>query len=172
MSDGPDKLAAWIKTHWKEWLRQPVGPTPTLTALGGLTFFACLQGQEDLLKYGGTALGALFGYGTSVLITDVIEDKSVGKFFDEYANDFVNHTMTSLIVVSGTTFVTLLIFQIFGGEILDLIPGVDVISIGFELAVGLTLGFVFLPWWVKLINEFSWLEWFSPLHWFNKIFGL
>lgn len=172
MGDQPDKLAEWIKTHWKDWSRATVGPIPTFTALGGLTFFACLQGQGDLLKYGGTAGGALLGYGVSVLITDMVNDQGLGKFLDQYADDFVNHTMTSLIVVGGTTFVTLLIFQIFGGEILDLIPGVDVISIGLELAIGLSLGLVFLPWWVKLINEFDWLKYLSPLWWFNHIFGL
>lgn len=143
----PNELAVrWLETHWVSWYKNDplTGPLTTFTVAGGLLTYVLVRNQHgNLVVYVLTGIGATFGYAVAYVITASLEDwPGVGHVLHSYGKIF---TKEPAFAIGWTAAVTLLgtgILQIFGGEILDFIPGVNVIDIGFEVALSMFLGLV------------------------------
>jgi len=150
------RAVEWIKRHWKTWQVQGgvFGPLTTFTTAGGLITYALVYGQHDkMVVAGSTAIGATLGYFTADFISQMVNGTDAGWLADQYGQCFTEYPFLSAVYVAGTGLVGLIIFQIFGGEIIDFIPGVDGLAIGMELAVGFGAGIVSLPLAITMFQK-------------------
>ncbi len=176
MGNSPTSLPAWaqwIETNWSTWETLSPGPDPTFAVGGGLLFFFLLQGHDDILKYGGTAIGTFAGYAVADGISTIISDPTYNGYFAIYMNDFTKNPAESMLWITGVGFVTVLLVQIFGGEIIDValaaVPWLAVDSIGVELAFGLLMGLASLPTGILFFKACSFMMKLNPLYWILKI---
>ena len=161
MSVNPNQKAAeWIEKHWTAWQKNGgvFGPLTTFTAGFGLLTYALTTGQHSkAVVFISTSIGAGIGLLSAELIGDVVSGNGpVGGILQEYGQVLVTYPVMSIIWVASSGLIGTALFQIFGGEILDFIPGVDAVALGIQMAVSLGVGIVSLPVassYFKLLEE-------------------
>jgi len=175
MSDPTDlpQWAQWIHDNWASWEQDTVGPALTFSTIGALTFFLALYGHNKYIVIGGTALGAFTGYAVASAISDGVNDPTATGMFAIYANALTNNPMNSLLWVSGVTFVTFALTQVFGGEILDSVlaisgPYLELDALGVQLLVGVVIGLITVPAGVAMLSSTEWLAKMNPIYWLLK----
>lgn len=157
MGDNPNERAAeWIAKNWTAWQKNGgvFGPLTTFTVGAGLLAYALTTGQHsDAVVFVSTALGAGVGLLSAELITLMVNKKNAGWFLDQYGQTLLKYPFMSIIYVTSTGLVGTGLFQIFGGEILDFIPGVDAVALGIQMAVSLGVGIVTLPMMANIFDD-------------------
>lgn len=172
----PTKLpdwAGWIKTNWKTWESTTPGPEATFTVIGALSAYILFRESGDLFKYGITALSGFTGYALANGITQVVNSSVETGWFAVYINDVFTQPFLSLVWVTSLGLITLVVAQIFGGELIDwfsaALPWLEFGSLGVEFGIGSVLGFVSLPQGILLMKGLELLMFLSPVYWGFKI---
>lgn len=123
-----------------EWVY--VGAGAALGAGGG---FVLGRGASPAVHAVYATGGVLAGFVAGDALYGYVNNKGGGGELRRYITMFTQHPFSSLAAFAGVTGGVFLLIQVFGGEIVDLIPGVDVLALPPEIGIGAVVAAVTLP---------------------------